>query len=69
MSLETGVTCSLHQRELYEDTRDGEPMSRYLCPEPGCTSILAADQLAAMRDQSWCSANGMTAPGWQTLTA
>lgn len=63
-----GILCSLHQRELYEDVRDGEPMGRLLCPEPGCTSVLAADTIAAVRDQAWCEDNGMTAPGWQTLT-
>jgi hypothetical protein len=62
------IQCSRHQRDLYEDTRSGEPMGRYLCPEPGCTSILAADQIASFADQAWASANGMTAPGWDTLT-
>jgi hypothetical protein len=47
---------------------NGQPMGRYLCPEPGCTSILAEETLAAVRDQAWCEDNGMTAPGWQTLT-
>ena len=63
-----GVLCSTHQAPLYEDIHDGEPMGRFLCSEPGCTSILAADTIAATRDQWWCSDNGMTAPGWQTLT-
>ena len=63
----SGVLCSRHQAELYEDVREGLPMARYLCPVSGCTAILAADQLGMMRDQAWCSANGMTAPGWQTL--
>jgi hypothetical protein len=63
-----GILCSLHNVPLYEDTRDGTPMGRYLCPEPGCTSILAADWLASVKDQAWCEANGMTAPGWTTLT-
>lgn len=64
----SGILCSTHQRELYEDTRDGEPMGRYLCPEPGCTSILATDTIAAMKDQAWCADNGMTAPGWTTIS-
>jgi hypothetical protein len=63
----SGIQCSLHQAELYQDTRDGQPMGRWLCPEPGCTSIVADVTLAAMKDQAWCDANGMTAPGWQTL--
>ena len=63
----SGVLCSPHQRELYEEIRDGEPMGRFLCPERGCTSILAAGTIAAVKDQAWCDANGMTAPGWQTL--
>ena len=63
-----GITCSLHQRELYEDVHDGEPMGRFLCPQPGCSSVVTADWLAAVRDQAWCEDNGMTAPGWQTLT-
>lgn len=67
MSERPGVMCSAHQRELYEDVRDGTPMGRWLCPEPGCTSVLAAGTLAALRDQAWCEANGMTAPGWQAL--
>ena len=62
-----GIQCSRHQRDLYEDVRDGEPMRRWLCPEPGCESVLADATIAAMKDQSWCSDNGMTAPGWQTL--
>lgn len=61
------MLCSRHQAELYEDTRDGEPMGRWLCPEPGCTAILSDEQLAAARDQAWCSDNGITAPGWQTV--
>ena len=64
-----GVLCSAHHAPLYEDVHDGEPMGRYLCPEPGCTSVLAAETLAAVRDQAWCSDNGMTAPGWKTLNA
>lgn len=64
----SGILCSLHQRELYEDVRDGEPMGRWLCPEPGCTSVLAADTIARVRDQAWCEDNGMTAPGWRTIT-
>ncbi len=63
------ISCDRHQRNLYEDVRDGEPMGRYLCPEPGCTTILAAETLSAVQDQGWCSVNGMTAPGWQTLNA
>jgi hypothetical protein len=63
----SGVLCSAHQRELYEDVHDGEPMGRFLCPEPSCTSVLAADQLAAVRDQSWASSHGILAPGWQEL--
>jgi len=63
----SGIACSLHQAPLYADNRDGQPMGRWLCPEPGCTSIVADETLAAMRDQAWCDANGMLAPGWKTL--
>ena len=63
-----GILCSIHQAPLYEDVRDIGSMGRYLCPEKGCTVILAAETLAAVRDQAWCSANGMDAPGWETLT-
>lgn len=65
----SGIMCSRHQAELYEDTHDGQPMGRWLCPEPGCTSILADETIAAVRNQAWCEDNGMTAPGWRTLTA
>ena len=34
----SGILCSQHQRELYEDMRDGEPMNRPLCPEPGLSA-------------------------------
>ena len=64
----SGILCSRHQRELYEDVHDGTPMGWLLCPEPGCTSVLGADTIAAVRDQAWCEDNGMTAPGWRTLT-
>jgi hypothetical protein len=59
--------CSLHQLDMYEDVHDDTPMGRLLCPEPGCTSVLATETLAATRDQAWCDANGMLAPGWKTL--
>ena len=63
----SGVLCSRHQAELYPDSHDGEPMKRWLCPEPGCTSILADAQLESMKDQAWASEHGMLAPGWHTL--
>jgi hypothetical protein len=62
-----GILCSRHQAELYADTRGGQPMGRWLCPEPGCTSILADETIVAMRDQGWCDEYGMLAPGWKTL--
>ena len=65
----SGILCTTHQRKLYEDVCDGQPMGRFLCPELGCTSILAAGTIAAVRDQAWCADNGMTAPGWRTLNA
>jgi hypothetical protein len=64
----SGVQCSRHNVELYEDTHGGQPMRRLLCPEPGCQTVLSHDTLAAVRDQAWCQENGMTAPGWQTIT-
>jgi hypothetical protein len=56
------VSCDRHQRELYPDVRDGEPMGRYLCPEPGCTTILAAETLSAVRDQLRRTGTSCTGP-------
>lgn len=63
----SGTRCSLHQQEMYEDTHDGEPMGRLLCPEAGCTSVLSTATLAAVREQMWLSGNGIAAPGWQEI--
>ena len=67
MTANAGILCSLHNREMHEDVHEGTPMGRLLCPEPGCTSILAHSTIAAVRDLDWCEENGMTAPGWQTI--
>ena len=64
----SGVLCSRHQLPMYSDVRDGKSMGRWLCPEPGCTAALADEQLVSVREQAWCEDNGMTAPGWRTLT-
>lgn len=58
----SGVSCSRHQAELYEDIHDGQPMGRWLCPEPGCTSILATETIAPSSGCSPCAGTGVPDP-------
>jgi hypothetical protein len=50
---------------MYSDVHDGRPMQRWLCPEPGCVSVLADETFQAVQDQAWCESKGIVAPGWE----